>query len=147
MFFFASRRRHTRCALVTGVQTCALPISDPGDGGDTGSNPGNGASYTVRSGDTLSGIAAANNMSLDALISANPQISNPNLIYPGQSINLSGDGGGSYSVRSGDTMSGIAASHGVPLSALINANQQVGHQIGRANVCNPVNYERLVFSL
>src|SRR3546814_5421415 len=26
-FFFASRRRHTSCALVTGVQTCALPIS------------------------------------------------------------------------------------------------------------------------
>src|SRR3546814_2228549 len=26
-FFFSSRRRHTRCALVTGVQTCALPIS------------------------------------------------------------------------------------------------------------------------
>src|SRR3546814_8247394 len=25
-FFFTSRRRHTRCALVTGVQTCALPI-------------------------------------------------------------------------------------------------------------------------
>src|SRR3546814_8106928 len=27
-FCFSSRRRHTRCALVTGVQTCALPISD-----------------------------------------------------------------------------------------------------------------------
>src|SRR3546814_11733595 len=27
-FFFASRRRHTRCALVTGVQTCALPICE-----------------------------------------------------------------------------------------------------------------------
>src|SRR3546814_11116835 len=27
--FFSSRRRHTRCALVTGVQTCALPISSP----------------------------------------------------------------------------------------------------------------------
>src|SRR3546814_9980073 len=26
-FFFSSRRRHTRCALVSGVQTCALPIS------------------------------------------------------------------------------------------------------------------------
>src|SRR3546814_7995330 len=26
-FFFSSRRRHTICALVTGVQTCALPIS------------------------------------------------------------------------------------------------------------------------
>src|SRR3546814_14419215 len=28
-FFFSSRRRHTRCALVTGVQTCALPICFP----------------------------------------------------------------------------------------------------------------------
>src|SRR3546814_3087824 len=26
VFFFSSRRRHTRCALVTGIQTCALPI-------------------------------------------------------------------------------------------------------------------------
>src|SRR3546814_15458194 len=31
IFFFSSRRRHTRCALVTGVQTCALPISAAGD--------------------------------------------------------------------------------------------------------------------
>src|SRR3546814_2041589 len=30
VFFFSSRRRHTRCALVTGVQTCALPISRAG---------------------------------------------------------------------------------------------------------------------
>src|SRR3546814_9457296 len=30
MFFFSSRRRHTRCALVTGVQTCALPILSSG---------------------------------------------------------------------------------------------------------------------
>src|SRR3546814_3093899 len=32
LFFFSSRRRHTRCALVTGVQTCALPICDLGGG-------------------------------------------------------------------------------------------------------------------
>src|SRR3546814_9839860 len=31
LFFFSSRRRHTRCALVTGVQTCALPISSAMD--------------------------------------------------------------------------------------------------------------------
>src|SRR3546814_16816903 len=31
-FFFTSRRRHTRCALVTGVQTCALPILAKGYG-------------------------------------------------------------------------------------------------------------------
>src|SRR3546814_6552956 len=34
-FFFSSRRRHTRCALVTGVQTCALPISAAASCGDT----------------------------------------------------------------------------------------------------------------
>src|SRR3546814_8484437 len=34
MFVYSSRRRHTRCSLVTGVQTCALPISlFQGDGG------------------------------------------------------------------------------------------------------------------
>src|SRR3546814_13463920 len=33
-FFFSSRRRHTICALVTGVQTCALPISGLATGGD-----------------------------------------------------------------------------------------------------------------
>src|SRR3546814_5682977 len=32
-FFFSSRRRHTRCALVTGVQTCALPIGASGEKG------------------------------------------------------------------------------------------------------------------
>src|SRR3546814_10748479 len=32
LFVFSSRRRHTRCALVTGVQTCALPILDPENG-------------------------------------------------------------------------------------------------------------------
>src|SRR3546814_17720793 len=36
MFFFSSRRRHTRCALVTGVQTCALPICGPFESFDLG---------------------------------------------------------------------------------------------------------------
>src|SRR3546814_8050058 len=39
-FFFSSRRRHTRCALVTGVQTCALPIW--GGGARRGMETGNG---------------------------------------------------------------------------------------------------------
>src|SRR3546814_9262039 len=38
-FFFSSRRRHTICSLVTGVQTCALPIYVDGDRGpDPGEN-------------------------------------------------------------------------------------------------------------
>src|SRR3546814_7396864 len=41
IFFFSSRKRHTRCALVTGVQTCALPIW-PGktDSSDTSAKQG-----------------------------------------------------------------------------------------------------------
>src|SRR3546814_8127707 len=35
-FFVSSRRRHTRCALVTGVQTCALPILPFGEAGQAG---------------------------------------------------------------------------------------------------------------
>src|SRR3546814_14430074 len=36
LFFFSSRRRHTICALVTGVQTCALPISLEGHADERG---------------------------------------------------------------------------------------------------------------
>lgn len=42
--------------------------------------------YTVQSGDTLFLIAQRFNVSLDSLIAANPQIANPNLIFPGQRI-------------------------------------------------------------
>src|SRR3546814_13514355 len=40
LFFFSSRRRHTRCALVTGVQTCALPISAARGQGRVGADRG-----------------------------------------------------------------------------------------------------------
>src|SRR3546814_3631661 len=41
IFFFSSKRRHTSCALVTGVQTCALPISIMGPNGAGKSTLGN----------------------------------------------------------------------------------------------------------
>ncbi len=51
----------------------------------------------VQRGDTLWGIAQRYGVSLDALIRANPQIRNPNLIYAGQSVNLPGwDGGDGF---------------------------------------------------
>src|SRR3546814_575913 len=45
-------------------------------------------SHTVQHGDTLSAIARQNGVSLAALLAANPQISNPGLIYPGDSIDI-----------------------------------------------------------
>jgi LysM repeat protein len=90
---------------------------------------GGGGEVTVRSGDTLSGIAAGNGLSLGALLSANPQISNPDLIHPGQTIRLPGGAGATHdvTVRSGDTLSGIAARNGVSLDALVAANPQIAN--------------------
>src|SRR3546814_13517499 len=51
-------------------------------------------SHTVQHGDTLSAIARQNGGSLAALLAANPQISNPGLIYPGDSIDLPGGNAG-----------------------------------------------------
>src|SRR3546814_7577082 len=55
VFVFSSRRRHTRCALVTGVQTCALPIYGlavaPGDdAGEDVSQVGGGVDRTQLAG-------------------------------------------------------------------------------------------------
>lgn len=47
-----------------------------------------GGYYTVRWGDTLGNIAAANGVTLSALLAANPQIWSPSLIYPGQVITI-----------------------------------------------------------
>ena len=44
--------------------------------------------YTVKKGDTLWGIAKRYGVTLPALIAANPQIKNPNLIYPGNQVNI-----------------------------------------------------------
>ena len=57
--------------------------------GTSGSGDGTvSAVYVVRKGDTLWGISRQYGVSLSALIAANPQIKNPNLIYPGDRVNI-----------------------------------------------------------
>lgn len=51
-------------------------------------NQSNQTVYIVRKGDTLWGIAKRCGVTLAALIAANPQIKNPNLIYPGEQVNI-----------------------------------------------------------
>jgi len=85
---------------------------------------------TVRYGDTLSGIAAKLGVPLDRLLAANPQVLNPDVIYPGDQLTVpggaaGGNAGGDYTVRSGDTLSGIAGMHGVSLQSLTAANPQI----------------------
>src|SRR5690606_7524019 len=86
-------------------------------------------SYVVRSGDTLGGIAQRHGTSVGAIASLNG-IQNPNLIDPGQVLQMPGGApaptapstprptGHIYSVRPGDTLSGIASRFGVSMNAL-----------------------------
>lgn len=92
----------------------------------------NGQLYTVRSGDTLFFIARRNNISLQSLIDANPQITDANTIFPGQVICIPTVGpdvpcpnGQIYRVVRGDTMFEIAQRFGISLESLIRANPQI----------------------
>ena len=82
-------------------------------------------SYVVKSGDTLSAIAADSNTSVAALVAAN-NISNPNLIRVGQVLEIPGgserDAPLVYIVRSGDTLAEIALLFDRSLNVLAEAN-------------------------
>lgn len=104
-----------------------------------------GSVYTVKSGDTLSGIAARHGVKLSDVFSRNG-LNMRSVIHPGQRINIGAAAAapapvrtaapkpapkpapapvssGSYTIKSGDTLSGIAARHGVKLSAVLSANR------------------------
>ena len=83
--------------------------------------------YTVQYGDTLSGIAAAYGTTTDALAALNG-ISDPNTIYVGQQLTISGGNAPAqssseyYVIQYGDTLSGIAAAYGTTTAALASLN-------------------------
>jgi tyrosinase len=86
------------------------------------------AEYVVRSGDTLTAIANRFGVSVADLEAANPQISDPNRIFPGQIITIPGSSpapGPAYVVQSGDTLTAIANRFGVSLADLEAANPQI----------------------
>ena len=86
------------------------------------------ARYIVRSGDTFSAIAARFGVTLAALVAANPQITEPNHIFPGQVVTIPGSSpapGPSYVVQIGDTLTDIAARFGVTLAGVVAANPQI----------------------
>lgn len=85
-----------------------------------------GTTYTVQSGDTLSGIAARYGTTYQHLAAING-ISNPDLIRVGQVIKIFGSApaassASTYTVKSGDTLSGIAARYGTTYQAIAALN-------------------------
>lgn len=80
--------------------------------------------YVVQPGDTLSGIALRYGTTYQALASLNG-LSNPNLIYAGQTIRVPENGAPTaryYTIQPGDTLSGIAARFGTTVGALQKLN-------------------------
>lgn len=120
------------------------PTALPGIGGDTTSSGGE-CTYTIQSGDTLFRVAVRNNTTVDEIAAANPGI-NPNLIQPGQVINLPGctpgatgnnvvpttepdttgnvptGSGTTYTVQPGDTLFAIAQRFGITVQDIVSAN-------------------------
>lgn len=84
----------------------------------------NGRNHNVVYGDTLSEIAAEHNISLEKLLQLNPQIANPDLIYPGDQIALPPQGEGATPVSAPD------ASGGGNQPAGIQAANQPLHSFG-----------------
>ena len=87
-----------------------------------------GNTYTIKAGDTLSGIAQKYNTTVSELARING-ISNPNLIYTGQVLKLDGvkveepkKAGKTYTVKAGDTLSEIAQKFNTTISRLVELN-------------------------
>lgn len=83
--------------------------------------------YRVQAGDTLSEIAEDNHVTLKTLEVANLQIKNPNLIYPGELVFIPSSSVHVTEVKvvAGDTMTSIAAKHGLSLRRLETLNPQI----------------------
>lgn len=85
-----------------------------------------GRTYTVQAGDTLSGIAAKLGVPTSAI--SGYRSGNPNLIYPGEVLKINGGNTApkpaarTYTVRAGDTLSGIAARYGTTWQNLQQIN-------------------------
>lgn len=81
--------------------------------------------YTVKAGDTLSGIASKYGTTYQELARIN-NIANPNVIYPGQVIKINGGTVEKiYTVKSGDTLAGIANKYGTTWQNIYNNNRDI----------------------
>jgi LysM repeat protein len=127
-------------APAPAAPSAPAPAAAPASGGSD-------ATYTVKSGDTISAIAARHGLGVNAVLQLNG-LSVTTIIYPGQTIKLGGQSApsaaptqapavapssstaptpvtpasGSYTIRSGDTLTSIAAKNNVSLADLMQAN-------------------------
>jgi LysM repeat protein len=147
-----ANRLSTRSVIHIGQR-----VRIPGAGAASAGRPAAAASptatYTVRSGDTLSAIATRTRTPLGTLYKLN-RLSARSIIHPGQHLRVRGTSSGAartsgttaYTVVSGDTLSGIAARKGVSLASLLKANHlsarsviHVGQKVRVPSAAKPVS--------
>lgn len=122
--------------LLVNQSSSSNSSSSSQSGSATTNTETSAASYTVKSGDTLSGIANQYNTTVNQIVSLN-QLSNPNLIYVGQVLKLKNSQTtnssssssstaattvGTYTVKAGDTLSAIASRYSTSSSTLASLN-------------------------
>jgi murein DD-endopeptidase MepM/ murein hydrolase activator NlpD len=93
----------------------------------------NWESYTVKRGDSISKIAAARSVSMDAIIASNG-ITNARRLRVGEVIRIPNMDGIPYTVKKGDTLLKISAAQGVPLEAILDANDLQSDSISPGTV-------------
>lgn len=106
-----------------GSGTAPLPTNKPAAKPSPAPTKPSTRTYTVHAGDTLSGIAAKLGVPTSAITGY--RSGDPNLIYPGEVLSVNGGtttSGRTYTVRSGDTLSGIAAQYGTTYQQLAARN-------------------------
>ncbi len=113
------------------------------------------STYIVQSGDTMAKIAARNSLTVAQLMSANPSVKNASMIYVGQKLTIPSTKMVTYTVKAGDTMSGIAKRYEISYAELLKANSNiknpsmiyVGQKIMIPDTNSLASYEQQVFEL
>ncbi|MCL2319789.1 MAG: M23 family metallopeptidase, partial [Treponema sp.] len=112
-------------ALYAGVSPEAVPQDKAQEGGEAipldMTETFAWQTYKVKKGDSVSKIAAAFSISMDAVIASNG-ITNARSLREGEELRIPNMDGIPYTVKSGDSLSGISRAKGVPLEAILDAN-------------------------
>lgn len=120
----ASNPGITNANLIYEGQRLTIYATAPGNPPPTTPPPASGQTYFVVKGDTLRIIATKFGTSVDAILKANPKISNPNIIYVGQAITIPASVS-TYTVQKGDTLRIIANKFGTTVDALLALNPKI----------------------
>lgn len=105
--------------------------------------PPNTKAYTIMPGDTLYGISMMTGISIEDILSVNPQITDPNMIYAGHILCIPFVCDGFlYVIKPGDTLYTIALSFGITVNDILDANPMLDpnyYQAGET-ICIPEAY-------